>query len=584
MFKKISVILVTSLLFVSCTNRSSESLNSIDYALRLNVKGLDPAHGGEAASSEIMPNIYEGLVEYHYLKRPLELQPLLAESMPDVSKDFTTFKFKIRKGIKFQDSPAFPDGKGRELVAQDFVYSFKRVADPRGKQESYWIFDGRVKGLNEWHDRITKNEGKFEDPIEGFETPDNYTLVIKLTKPSPQFLMMLAMPAACVVPHEAVEKYGEEFLNHPVGTGPFRFDSWIRNNKVVLVRNPTWHGGTYPTEGAAGDKEAGLLADAGKPLPFVDRLVFHEIVESQTRWLNFMKGSMDLALVPKDNYDAAIANGELKPELVQKGVKVFRYPFIETAYMAFNMDDPILGKNADLRKAMALAYDGAAARTKFYNDQAIEAQAPLAPELEGYDPDFKNPYKQHNLEKAKELLKKAGYPGGKGLPTFEYNSPNSPDGRQIAEFAKQQFAQIGVNVDIALQTWPQFTDRIHQRKAQMFGMSWLVDYPDQTNMLQVLYGRNASPGPNGANYKNPEFDKLFEQAERLGPGPERKALFQKMRDIFVKDMPWIPTVHRISSMTYHGWLNNLKRHEIVKTGWKYMRVDVDKKKELKSKL
>lgn len=587
MFKKLFVILATSLALsaLSCTRNSSDEANTLQYGLRANLKALDPAQASEETGNEIMPSIFESLYEYHYLKRPLTLQPLLAEGMPEISKDSLTYTIKIKSGIKFQDSEVFPNGKGRDVVASDFIYSWKRVADPRLKGEGFWIFDGKIKGINEWQAKLQKGEGKFEDPIEGFSAPDDKTIVIKLTKPYYALNYILAMTYTSVVPKEAVEKYGEEFMNKPVGTGPYKFVSWVRGNKVTLERNPTWHGGTYPAEGAPGDKEAGFLADAGKPLPFIDKIIFHEIPETQPRWLNFQKGTLDFMGVPKDNFDATIgADGKLKPEFVAKGIQMFKYPWPDVVYIGFNMADPLLGKNADLRKALALAYDGKTAMKKFYNDQALMAHSPLAPDMEGFDPNFKNPWKEYNLEKAKEMLKKAGFPGGKGLPVLEFNSGSSSTDRQMAEYLSQQFEAIGVKVNIISSSWPQFVERLNQKKAQMFGIAWLADYPDQGNMLQTLYCKNQSPGPNNANYCNKDYDAWYEQSERMPPGPARTALFYKMRDQFVKDIPWIPTVHRIANLLHHGWLMNMKRHETIQNGYKYLRIDEAKKKELKAKL
>lgn len=584
MFKTICALLAISLAGVSCTRRSSDNENSVSYGLKGHLKALDPAQASEETSNEVLPNIYETLLQYHYLKRPLVTEPLLAKAMPEVSKDGLTVKIRLLEGVRFHDSEVFPEGKGRLVTAEDFVFSWKRLADPRLKGEGFWLFDGKIKGLNEWRDRLAKNEGRFEDPIEGLQTPDAQTLVLRLTRPWYQLNYILAMPYTSVVPHEAVEKYGEEFMNHPVGTGPFVFASWVRGNKVTLKRNPNWHGGTYPTEGAPGDKERGLLADAGKPLPFIDTLVFQEMPESQTRWLNVMKGHLDFMAIPKDNFDSAMDKGQLKPDLAQKGMRIFSAPAQEVVFCGFNMQDPILGSNVELRRALALAYDGETARQKFYNNQAALAHSPLAPDIEGYDPNFRNPYKEFNLAKAKEHLKKAGYPDAKGLPPLEYSVPNTTTDRQMAEYLEQQFAQIGVRVNIVSNSWPQFIERINSRKVQMFGIAWGADYPDQNNMLQTLYSKNASPGPNQANYSNKEFDALFEKAERMPPGPARTELYKKMRDKFVEDMPWIPTVHRINNILYNGWVNNLKRHEAVFGMYKYLRVDLQKKSELRAKL
>lgn len=584
MLGKIALALVLISGLVSCTKKAEETANSISYAFNMNLSSLDPAQAANLATNEVIPNIYETLLEYHYLKRPLVVQPLLAAKMPEVSKDGLTHTFKLKPGVKFQDSEAFPDGKGRNLTAQDFVYSWKRLADPKVKSDGFWIFDGKIKGFNEWRDKLVKGEGKFEDPIEGLQAPDDETLVIKLTRPYYQLHYVLTMAYSAAVPREAVEKYGEEFLNHPVGTGPFKFDSWIRGNKVVLSRNPTWHGGTYPSEGEAGDQERGLLADAGKALPFVDKIIFFEMPEDQPRWLNLMKGALDYSGIPKDSFDAAVENGKLKENLVAKGFRLESTPRPDVVYVSFNMEDPLLGKNAYLRKALALAYDTETSLKKFYNDQGLIAHSPIAPGMEGFDPSFKNPHKEYNVEKAKEFLKKAGFPNGKGLPTLEYSTSGSSTTRQMAEYLAQQFEKIGVKISIVANSWPQFQDRIRQKKAQMFGIAWGADYPDAENMLQLLYGKNVSPGPNNANFKNKAFDELYEKAQKLPPGPERTKLYQKMRDIFAQEMPWIPTVHRLGYYVVHGWVGNFKKHETIPNTYKYLKVDTAKKAELKAKL
>lgn len=586
MIVRLLVLISAVFMLSNCTKRSDVPENSIQYPLRINLSGLDPHLRGDEATNKVIPNMYETLLQYHYLKRPLVVEPLLADGMPEVSKDGLTHKFKIKKGVKFHDSEVFPDKKGREMTANDFIYSWKRLADPRTKSEGWWIFDGKIKGLNEWRDKIVKGEVTYDSPVEGLQAPDPYTLVISLKKPFYQLNYVLTMAFSAVVPKEAVDKYGAEFMNHPVGTGPYLFESWIRGNKVTLKRNPNWHGGTYPSEGEAEDKDNGLLADAGKPLPFVDVLVFHEVPEDQPRWLNLMKGIYDFAGIPKDNFDAAMAGPkELKPEIAAKGLKLIIYPYPDVVYIGFNMEDKVIGgKHADLRQALCYAYDSKTANLKFYNDRVITAQSPIAPDMEGYDPNYKLPCKEFNLEKAKELLKKAGYPEGKGLPPIEYSIAGSTTGRQMAEYLAQQFGQIGVKVNIVSNSWPQFQDRLHNKKAQSFGIAWGADYPDAENMLQLLYGPNESPGSNSSNYKNKEFDALYEEAARTPPGDKRTALYKKMRDIFAKDLPWIPTVHRLGYNLSHSWVGNLKRHETIDGFFKYLKVDLKKKEEMKKKL
>ncbi len=585
MFSKLSVILTVLLAATACTKKNEAPDNSITFPLRANVKGLDPLRDDNEFSFEPIGLVNESLLQYNYLKRPMVVEPLLAEAMPEVSKDGLTHTFKIRKGVRFNDDAAFPGGKGREMTVKDFVYSWKRIADAKNSSDGWWIFDGKIKGFNEWREKIGKGEATYDTPVEGLETPDDYTLKIHLTQPYFQLYYVLTMGYSAVVPKEAVDKYGAEFLNHPVGTGPYMFESWIRNNKITLTKNPTWHGGTYPTEGEPGDKEKGLLADAGKPLPFADKVIFLEIVEDQPRWLNFLKGITDASEIPKDNFDKAVKkSGDLQDDLAAKGFNLQTFLDQEVVYISFNMDDPIVGKNANLRHALSLAFDQATALTKFYNDRGIFAQSPIAPGMDGYDPEFKNPYKEYNIEKAKEYLKKAGYPDGKGLPVIEYSESSGSTGRQSSEYLQQQWEKIGVKVNIAQNTWPQFTERIKHKKAQVFGIAWGADYPDAQNMMQLLYGPNESPGPNNANFKNKEFDGLYEKTLKMPPGPERTALYKKMRDIFVDQQPWIPTIHRKGFIISQGWINNIKRSKMIPAMFKYLRVDLDKKKELKAKL
>lgn len=565
-----------------CTcSKKTEIENTISTELKANVKGLDPIYANDVYASEVIAQMFDTLYQYHYLKRPLEIEPLLAESLPQVSEDGLTQTVKLKKGVKFHDSEVFPDGKGRELTAEDFVYSFKRVADPRNQSDGFWIFDGKIKGLEEWREKVQKGEADYDTPIEGFQAPDKYTLVFKLTRPYYQLQYVLTMAYAAPVPKEAIEKYGKEFLNHPVGTGPFVFESWTRGNKIELVKNPNWHGGKYPTEGEPGDAEKGLLEDAGKDLPFADKLVFYEMVEDQPRWLNFMKGNLDSVSIPKDNYDSAIADKKLRSDFKDKGIQLHTTMEQDLTYVAFNMLDPILGKNVDLRRAMSYASNVDVLIDKFYNGRAIPAEGPIPPDVDGYQPDFDNPNREYNLEKAKAALEKAGFPGGKGLPEFTYSATNSSTARQMAEFFKQNMEAIGIKMNIKTMSWPQFTQEIREKKGQVWGVAWLADYPDAENFLQLLYGPNISPGPNGANFQNKEFDRLYEKAATLAPGPERTALYHQMRDIFVREMPWIPHTHRLGYYLYHSWVKNYKRHNIISNGQKYLRVDLDQKKKMK---
>lgn len=573
-----------SIVISGCTKKTDPNDNTIYRTLLANVKGFDPVNLNDYYVNVVASNIYDSLYGYHYLKRPLEVVPELAEGMPKISSDGLTYTIQLKKGIKFQDDECFPEGKGRELVANDFIYAWKRLADPANRSEAFWIFDGRIKGLNEWREKKSKGEADYDTPIAGLQAPDKYTLKILLKEPYYQLVYVLAMTPSTPIPHEAIKHYDKEFTNHPVGTGPFKLKQWTRNSQIELVRNENYRDDFYPTEGEEGDKAAGLLKDAGQKVPFADRLVFFEIIEDQPRWLTFMKGNADYETPPKDNYDSAIsADKTVTDELKKMQIKLDIVPDPDLTYIAFNMEDDFLRKNKLVRRAMQMAYDEKTSIEKFYNGRAISAQSPIPPTIDGYDPDYKNPYKEGTVEDAKELLKKAGFPGGEGIPELEYAISSGSTARQMGEFFKQEMNKIGIKINLRAYSWPQLTERIRNRKNQIWGLAWLADYPDAENFLQLIYGPNSSPGPNGANFSHAKYNELYEKAVQLPPGKERTAIYHKMRDIAVEEHPWIINVHRLGFFLSHSWLKNFKPNRVIDGAMKYYRVDPKARAEQKAK-
>ncbi len=572
-----------SLMPIACSFKSKQEFpNTIRLVSAEKIKGLDPIYADDAYSSNQVSQAYETLVQYHYLKRPYTIISNLAETLPEVSADGLTYIFHLKKGVLFQDDVCFKasGGKGRELVAEDVIYSFKRLADPKLGSSGWWILDGKIEGLNAWREAaLNASNTNYQASVEGLKAVDRYTLKIKLLKRSSQFLSLLAMPFASVVPSEAVEFYGKEFGNHPVGTGPFHIVEYNPNSKIVWARNPTYRHEVYPSEGEAGDKEAGLLEDAGKTLPLADRLEFQVLVEQQPMWLNFMSGRIDFATIPKDNFSSAITPGkELIPELKEKGVRLIKHAGMDVTHASFNMLDPVFGKNKLLRQSISLAYDGNTFIDLFYNGRAIPAQGPIPPGVFGYDPNVKNPYRRFNLVKAKELLAKAGYPGGKDLPPIEYATLADSTGRQQAEYFQRMMAAIGVSVNISSYSWPQFMEVLRNKKAQIWEYAWVADYPDAENFLQLFYSKNASPGPNDSNYSNPEYDRLYEKTLVLADGSEKKEIFDKMVNLLLEDCPWIFGAHRMSYVLTHPWLKNYKINDFDHGRFKYYRIDTKLKK------
>lgn len=583
--------MVASVFFsASCTKKEVSNEKVLNLVVSSKVKGMDPIYSNDRYSSNEVARVYEGLLEYHYLKRPYTLAPNLAEEMPKVSADGLTYTFKIKKGVMFHDDAAFPNGKGRELTAEDFVYSIKRLADPKLQGLGWWLLDGKVKGLNEWRDKYSQlPEVDYNEEVDGLKATDRYTLVFKLVKPFPQFLYSLAMPFTFAVAKEVVTKYGKEFLNHPVGTGPFVLPKFDQSNKIVYKKNPGFRKKTYPCEASDELKAKGLTADCGKALPLVDKLVINIMIEDQPRWLNFQKGKVDFVGVPKDNFDTAIPDAKnLSPEFKAKGFELLVAPSLDVTYTAFNHDLEIFKNNKKLRQAMSLAFNINDANKLFYNNTALPAQSVIPPGIAGYIKGFESPYRgkgtSADLEKAKKLLAEAGYPEGKGLQEITYDCPASTVSRQIGEYFKKQMAQIGVNIKVIQNPWPELQKKITNRTVQTYGIAWGADYPDAENFLQLLYGPNRAPGANGSGYDNAEFNRLFKTAAVMQDSPERTALYEKLYRMAAEEVPWIYGVHRQSYTVKQSWLKNFVSTDFEAGRASYLNVDKKVKAEALKKL
>ena len=556
------------------------------YGPTARIRGFDPVKAGDVASAMAISKIYEGLLQYSYLERPYRVVPLLADGMPEVSDDGLTYTFRIRKGIFFQDDPCFVNtgGRGRELTAEDFVYSIKRVADVKNASTGYWAFNDRIVGLDEFREASRSPEPTDYDlPVDGLQAIDRYTLRIRLKRPYPQLLWILAMHYAFAVPREAVEYYGSDFVNHPVGTGPYVLKSWKRNYRVEFVRNPKWaetgRVELYPQKGEPDDVAAGLLEDAGRPVPFIDRIVQFVVSDASTSWLMFLTGQFAFSGISRDNWDAVITQSrELTPELKRKGIVLSKTPAMEIYYVGFNMDDPVVGPNKLLRQAMTCAFN-TEEWIRFYNNRITRPSGPLPPGVAGYV-EKASPY-PFDLERARELLAGAGYPGGKDpetgrrlILTLDLGSAESPEVRQSTELFIDFMRRLGIVIRPRYNNWPTFLERLERRQVQLYRLGWVADYPDAENFLQLFYGPNSSPGPNHSNYRNPEYDRLYEQMRTMPDCPERTRIIARMVDIIMEDCPWIFMSVPLEYLLRHRWLLNYKAHDFPYGMIKYYRIDV----------
>ncbi len=559
------------------------------YGSTARIRGFDPVTSADVPSAHAIYKVFEGLYEYEYLVRPYTVRPRLAAAMPEVSPDGLTYTFRLKKGVRFADDPCFPGGKGREVTAEDFVYSWKRVADVKTKSNCYWIWEGRVVGIDEFHRKSIEGGVDYSEPIEGIRALDRYTLQVKLLKPYPQLIWILTMSYTFVVPREAVEYYGQEFLNHPVGTGPYRIADWkYRNYRIVFRRNPDFAGDFYPTRGEPEDAAKGLLDDAGKPLPFIDEVTQYVISDDSTEWLMFLDGRLGMAGISRDNFSAVITpQRELTPELRAKGIRLETAPELQTDYYGFNMEDPVVGASKDpltnqrhrkLRQAMACAFD-AEKWCEFWNRRMVPAVSPIPPGMAGHDASRPYPWK-FNLEKARRLLAEAGYPGGidpktgrRLALTVELRSANEPTERQAFDLVASFMGAIGIELRPSYNNWPEFLKKMERKQHQMFNLAWVADYPDAENFLQLFTTKSVSPGPNHTNYSNPEFDRLYDIATVMPDSPERTELYKKMADIVIEDCPWILLDYPLAFGLRQQWLQNYKFHAFPYPNMKFYKVD-----------
>jgi ABC-type transport system substrate-binding protein len=568
----------------------------VSFGITARIRGLDPAVSGEVSASMAIARIYEGLLKYDYLARPYRIKPMLAESMPAISEDGLVYTFRIRKGIYFQDDPCFPDGKGRELTAEDFVYSFKRVADVKNASSGFWAFN-RVKGIHEFREASTSEAPTDYDlEVAGLQAPDRYTFRIELSEPFPQFLDVLSMHYAFVVTREAVEYHGLNFVNHPVGTGPYRLVEWKRNSRIEFERNPKWaetgRVETYPDSASEEQIARGLGEAAGKPVPKIDRVVQFVVDDQSTAWMMFLSGQLDSSGISRDNWDAVITgNQELNQTLSARGIKLVSAPSIDIRYLGFNMDDPVVGhsrdpeqneRNRKLRQALSCAYDFDR-MNQYLNNRLYPANGPIPMPLAGR-PAEPSPY-EFDLDKARQLLAEAGYPNGVDSKTgrrLELKvDVGSASGaiRPMMELVADMYQRIDVVLNFSYNTWPAFIEKLNRRQAQMFTLAWLADYPDAENFLQLFYSTNESPGPNHVNYRNPEFDRLYEEIRVMQDSPERTAIYEEMARIIIEDCPWIFEYQTMSFALVHSWVKNFEPHDFPYGMGMYRDIELETRKQ-----
>jgi ABC-type transport system substrate-binding protein len=569
---------------------------ALRYAFNVAETGFDPAQVSDLYSSNLIDNIFDTPLKYDYLARPVKLLPSTLAAMPEVTEGGTVYTMRVKPGIFFADDPAF-GARRRELVAEDYVYSIKRLFDPKLRSPNLYQLEGNIAGMDEVLAQARRaGRMDYDTPVEGLRALDRYTFRVQLKQPNYNFIYYLAYcNITCAVAREVAETYGDKIAEHPVGTGPFRLAFWKRSSRMVFERNANFREEYYDGEPAPDDEDAqrALAANKGKRLPMVDRVEVSIIEEPQPRWLAFLNGEHDLVeRLPNEFANIAVPNGRLAPNLAKMGMYLDRSPGMELTYSYFAMEDPVVGgytpDKIALRRAISMGNDVEEEIHIARKNQAIPAYAPIGPGAMGYDATFRTTATDYNPAKAKALLDIYGYvdcdgDGWRDLPrnndseacrplTIEYAAAPGGDMQPLVELWKKNMDRLGIRMTFRREKWPDLLKASQAGKLQMWGLGWSAAVPDADAFFVQLYGPNSGQA-NHARFRLPAFDRLYEQAKRLPDGPERNAIYREMNRLFAVYMPWRLGVHRFYNDVAQPWLIGYRRHPVMRGFWKYVDID-----------
>ncbi len=625
-------------------------------------KTLDPARSYVVNELLFTEQIYEPALQYDYLKRPYELVPRTLTKLPDVRYETqngkvtaSIYTIHVAPGTFYQPHPAFaknPDGTyayypllpgfldsqgikvlsdfkavdTRELVADDYVYEIKRLANPAVNSPIYGLMGEYIAGFANYADKLPKNghSHAYLDlrayPLEGAHAIDRYTYEVRLNGEYSQFMYWLAMPFFAPIPWEADQFYSQPSMRdtnigfgwYPVGTGPFMLVENNPSSRMVLAKNPHYREVHFPSEGSDTDKAKGYLKNAGQKMPFIDKAVYTLEKEAIPRWIKFLQGYFDFSGLTADSFDSAVqitSEGEpvLTPEMRARGIRLTEINEPMIRYIGFNMLDPVVGGKSErarkLRQAIALAINFEENIAIFLNGRGTPAQGPIPPSvfgsLEGKS--GINPYVytwgdhgpvRRSVQEARELMKEAGYPGGRDPKTgralilhYDVAATGGPEEKAALNWMRKQFRKIGISLDVRATHFNRFQEKIQTGNAQIFTWGWIADYPDPENFLFLFYGPNARyphGGENSSNYNNIEYDRLFLKMKNRTNDAERQALINQMLEHLRHDVPWIFGLHGKSIMLSQQWTSPMKSDSLVSDILKYIAVDVPLRNQLRA--
>jgi oligopeptide transport system substrate-binding protein len=488
-------------------DRTADSRTVFRYNEANGITSLDPAFARSQTNIWAVNQLFNGLVQ---MNDRLEVMPCIAKSW-DISSEGLVYTFHLRKDVYFHDDAVFEEGRGRRVTASDFAYSFRRIVDPAVASTGAWIFSD-VKGAE---------DGSYT----GFSAPDDSTLVIQLEHPFPPFIGLLTNVYCSVVAEEAVQRYGRDFRSHPVGTGPFRFSRWKEGEMLVMLKNPSY-----------------FEQENGQRLPYLDAVAVSFLTDKQAEFMEFVQGKLDFLNSLDASYKDELINklGELQPKYRQK-FRMETLPYLNTEYLGILVDDSAeVTKNSPLklkavRQAISCGFDREKMIMYMRNSMGTPgAHGIIPPGLPGFSTAVKG--YSYDPARAKQLLREAGFPGGRGLPEMTLSA--TPVYADLCEYIQSQLSETGIRLRIEINQSGTHREMVARQKLSFFRASWIADYPDAENYLSLFYSKNFAPGgPNTTHFRNARYDLLYEQARTETDTTARYRLYREMDQLLMEEAP-----------------------------------------------
>jgi len=575
---------------VAAPAQSADMGKTLRVAFPIAETGFDPQVTSDVYSSAIISAIVDPLYVYDYFARPVRMVPNTAAALPEVTDEGRTYTIKVKPGIYFAADPAFK-GKRRELTAEDYVYSIKRIFDP--KVRSYWIyvFEGNLVGLDDVLPAARKSGVlDYDAKIEGLQALDRYTLRIRFQRPNYGFEWWLTTVYFSAVAREVVDTYKDgsnRVMENPVGTGAYRLKSWTRGQHIVLEANPDYRDVTFPAPGPGSTPADAAIAKGlvGRKLPLVGTIDVSIIEEAQPRLLSFDSGNLDYLEVPQTLASNVLDGAALKPQYAKRGITLQRELTPSISMFYFNLENPLVGgytpEKLALRRAISMGFDRQTAIAQLQDGQAIAANQPVPPPLYGHDPKYVAPY-GFDPRAARALLDKFGYkdrdgdgfrelPDGKPL-TLVMASTTDNAARARDELWKRNMDALGIRITFLKNKWPELNRMSEAGQLMMWGFGWTSNIPEGIDFYSYFYSRNIGTS-NDARMTLPAFDALYERSRKLPDSPPRTALFDEMNDLIFSYAPWIMTYNQYENMVVQPRVKGYKLNTFVQQQWRYLDVE-----------